>query len=100
MNFVVALYAAILFFVLSPNVLLRLPKKGSVKVVAAVHAVVFGVLLFFTTGLVSQLHMMLMNSLAPSHKEGLGEPCNPDMPDMGCGINEDCVNELCERKRE
>jgi hypothetical protein len=97
MNFVVALYAALLFFVLSPNVLLRLPKKGSTKVVAAVHAVVFGVLLFFTTGLVSQLHMMMMNSLAPSKKEGIvGNQCNSSNP---CGDNEDCVNDYCEAKR-
>ena len=94
MNFVVALYAAILFFVLSPNVLLRLPKKGSVKVVAAVHAVVFGLVLFFTNGLVSQLHMMLMNSLAPSKKEGIvGNKCNELNP---CGNGEDCLNNYCE----
>jgi hypothetical protein len=97
MNFVVALYAALLFFVLSPNVLLRLPKKGSVKVVAAVHAVVFGVLLFFTTGLVSQLHMMMMNSLAPSKKEGIaGESCTKT---DDCGNpDEVCMGGFCERK--
>lgn len=92
MNFVVALYAAILFFVLSPNVLLRLPKKGSVKVVAAVHAVVFGLLLFFTTGLVSQLHMMLMNSLAPSKKEGLGQTCKSS---NDCNGGEICNVDVC-----
>ena len=96
MNFVVALYAAILFFVLSPNVLLRLPKKGSTKVVAAVHAVVFGVLLFFTTGLVSQLHMMLMNSMMSSTKEGIvGNLCNPDSP---CADSEDCIDNKCVSK--
>ena len=91
MNFVVALYSAILFFILSPNVLLRLPKKGSVKVVAAVHAVVFGLLLFFTTGLVSQLHMMLMNSLAPSTKEGAGETCTAG----SCPEGEKCIDGTC-----
>jgi len=91
MNFVVALYAAILFFVLSPNVLLRLPKKGSVKVVAAVHAVVFGLLLFFTTGLVSQLHMMLMSSLAPITKEGAGETCTTG----SCSEGEKCIEGTC-----
>lgn len=92
MNFVVALYSAILFFILSPNVLLRLPKKGSTKVVAAVHAVVFGLLLFFTTGLVSQLHMMLMSSLAPpSRQEGLACTTKDD-----CAKGENCVNETCQ----
>jgi len=96
MNFVVALYAAILFFILSPNVLLRLPKKGSTKVVAAVHAVVFGLLLFFTTGLVSQLHMMLMSSLVPSKKEGLvGNECSATTP---CDEGEDCLNNACVAK--
>ena len=48
MNLVVALYSAILFFVLSPNVFLRLPRNGSKMVVAAVHALVFAVILYFT----------------------------------------------------
>jgi hypothetical protein len=92
MNFVVALYAAILFFILSPNVLLRLPRKGSTKVVAAVHAVVFGVLLFFTTGLVSQLHMMLMNSMMSSKKEGLGQTCTSS---NDCSGGEVCKGDIC-----
>lgn len=66
MNFAVALYAAILFFVLSPNVLLRLPPKGSTKVVAAVHAVVFGLVLLFTCKFVWQMSMGMM----PMKKEG------------------------------
>ena len=93
MNFVVALYAAILFFLLSPNVLLRLPKKGSVKVVAAVHAVVFGLLLFFTTGFVHQMTMMLSN-LMPVKKEGLGQECTSSNDCNGgevCGEDKKCM---------
>jgi hypothetical protein len=94
MNFVVALYAAILFFLLSPNVLLRLPKKGSVKVVAAVHAVVFGLLLFFTSRFVSQLSM-LMSNMMPSKKEGLaGESCTKR--DDCNGTNEACMEGTCQ----
>ena len=48
MNLVVALYSAILFFVLSPNVFLRLPRNGSKMVVTAVHALIFAVILYFT----------------------------------------------------
>jgi hypothetical protein len=48
MNLVVAVYSAILFFVLSPGVLLRLPSNGSKFVVAGVHALVFGIVLYFT----------------------------------------------------
>jgi hypothetical protein len=47
-HILMAVYAAILFFVLSPNVLLRLPPKGSTIVVAAVHALVFAVIFHFT----------------------------------------------------
>jgi hypothetical protein len=71
MNFVVALYAAILFFVLSPNVLLRLPPKGSTMVVAAVHAVVFGLVLLFTCKFVWQ---MSMGGMMPV-KEGVMNHC-------------------------
>jgi hypothetical protein len=48
MNIIVALYAAILFFILVPNVVLRLPPNGGKFTVAAVHALVFGIILYFT----------------------------------------------------
>jgi len=46
MNIVFIVLAVILFFVLSPGVLLRLPKKGALLTVTAVHTVVYGVLLW------------------------------------------------------
>ena len=52
MNLIVAIYSAILFFVLSPGVLLRLPSNGSKMTVAGVHAVVFAGILYFTAGFV------------------------------------------------
>jgi len=52
MNLVVAIYCAVLFFVLSPGVFLRLPQNGSKFMVAAVHAAVFGVILYFTQKMV------------------------------------------------
>jgi hypothetical protein len=52
MNLIVAIYSAILFFVLSPGVLLRLPSNGSKLTVAGVHAVVFAAALYFTAGYV------------------------------------------------
>jgi hypothetical protein len=48
MNVVVVLYLALLFFVLVPNVVLRLPPNGGKFTVAAVHALVFAVVVFFT----------------------------------------------------
>ena len=38
--------ASVLFFVLTPGVLLTLPRKSSKYIVAMVHAIVFGVVLF------------------------------------------------------
>jgi hypothetical protein len=47
-----SLYAAALFFVLTPGVLLRLPPNGGKFAVAAVHALVFAAVWHFTYKLV------------------------------------------------
>ena len=49
------LYIVFLFYVLSPNVLLRIPPNGSKHVVALVHAVVFAVVYYYTSGYVSAM---------------------------------------------
>jgi hypothetical protein len=77
MNVVVAIYAAILFFVLSPGILLSLPPKGSKMMVAATHAVVFAVVLYFTQKMVWRASMMMT---MPS-REGMG-PSLPPSPQM------------------
>jgi hypothetical protein len=48
MNLIVTLYTALLFFILTPNVLLRLPSKGSKMMVALVHSLVFALIFHFT----------------------------------------------------
>jgi hypothetical protein len=65
MSLLVSLYAAILFFVLVPGVLLSLPRKGSKYVVAAVHALVFGLIYHFTHKLVWRLGVSLEGFDAP-----------------------------------
>jgi hypothetical protein len=55
MNLYVTLYTALLFVVLTPGVLLTLPKGGSKLVVAATHALVFAVVYHFTHKLVWQV---------------------------------------------
>jgi hypothetical protein len=55
MNLNVAIFSGILFFVLSPNVFLRLPSNGSKITVAAFHAAIFGLIFFFTENIVSKL---------------------------------------------
>jgi len=44
----ILLYVAVLFFVLSPGVLVSLPSGGSKLTVAAVHALVFAIVFHFT----------------------------------------------------
>jgi hypothetical protein len=48
MNWIITIYIALLFFVLTPGVLLRLPAKSGKFVVAATHAVVFALVWHFT----------------------------------------------------
>ena len=48
MNVYMILYIAVLFFVLSPGVLLSLPMRGSLMQKAAVHAVVFAAVWHFS----------------------------------------------------
>ncbi len=48
MEYFVSLYVAVLFFVLTPGILLSLPPGGSKMVVALVHAVVFALVFQFT----------------------------------------------------
>jgi len=59
MNIIVALYSAILFFILTPAVVVRLPPNGGKFTVAAVHAIVFGAILYFTQHAVWEWSMTL-----------------------------------------
>lgn len=52
MNVWMSLFMAVLFVLLTPGVLLRLPPGGSKLVVAATHAVVFALVYHFTHKLV------------------------------------------------
>lgn len=54
-NFSSFIYLVFLFYVLSPNVLLRIPPTGSKHVVAFVHAVVFAVVYYYTSGYVNAM---------------------------------------------
>lgn len=56
-NWIMFVYIAVLFFLLTPNILLSLPPKGSKYVVAFVHALVFASVLCFTKDFVWNLSM-------------------------------------------
>ena len=66
MNWVVTIYVALLFFVLTPGILLSLPPKGSKMMVALTHAVVFAIVYHFTHKMVWQTSMSLSMPSAPS----------------------------------
>ena len=68
MSLVVSIYAAILFFLLTPAILVRLPPGGSKWTVAAVHAIVFAILFHFTHKFVWRLGARLegMDPTVPS----------------------------------
>lgn len=69
MNWLFSLYVAILFFILTPAVLLRIPKKGSKYTVAGVHAIVFAILLHFTGKFVWNVSMSM-----EGFREGVAAP--------------------------
>jgi hypothetical protein len=48
MNFLMLAYVALLFVLLTPGVLLRLPSKGTLLTVAIVHGIVFALVFHFT----------------------------------------------------
>jgi len=48
MNLLALVYSCILFIVISPNILFKIPSKGSKNIVAVTHAVLFGIVLYFT----------------------------------------------------
>lgn len=53
------IYVAVLFFVLTPGVLLTLPARSSKMVVAATHAVVFAVVFHLTHKMAWKLSLQL-----------------------------------------
>ena len=48
MNLLFSLYVLVLFFVLTPGILVTLPKNGSKMMVTAVHGAIFAAVLFLT----------------------------------------------------
>ena len=72
MNLYMALYLVFLFVVLTPGVLLRIPPKGSKLVVAAVHGIVFAVVLCLTYNLVS-------NASYVEHFQNVRDPKNCEL---------------------
>ncbi len=69
-------YAALLFIVLTPGVLLRLPMKGSKMTVALTHGAIFGVVWYFT-------HQMVLRASYEGFQEmepRLAKVATPSVP--------------------
>jgi len=58
-NWIMFGYVAVLFFLLTPDILLSLPPKGGKYVVALVHALVFAAVLCFTHKYVLSIAMSM-----------------------------------------
>ena len=48
MNIIFTFYVTILFFVLSPGVLVTLPPKSKKTIVVGTHAILFAIIFYFT----------------------------------------------------
>jgi hypothetical protein len=77
-SFSVTIYAAILFFLLSPGVLLSLPPKSSTMTKAAVHSLVFALIFYFTYGYVWRYF-----NPYPAHRENMTAPAAPKKKQEG-----------------
>ena len=71
MNSAVTIYSAILFFILTPNILVRLPPKSSKFVVAATHAVIFALVFHFTCKIVWKATSNMFEGFSEG-EEGMG----------------------------
>ena len=58
-NLFMVVYTAVLFYVLTPGILLSLPPRGSKMLVAATHAVVFALVYKFTHRMAWKFSMSL-----------------------------------------
>ena len=69
MSIAMFIYAFLLFFVLTPGVLLSLPPKGSKMVVAGVHALVFAIVWQITHKMVWKATSGLFESMSKYNTE-------------------------------
>lgn len=76
MSLLVILFSALLFFVLSPGILLRLPKNGDKFTVAGVHALVFALVF----GLTHKFVWRLGRRLRLEGMDGMNGNVNPLPP--------------------
>ena len=78
MNLVIAIYMVVLFFVLTPGILLTRPSGASKKMVALTHGIVFVAIWWLTHKYVWKLSLKLEGMTNPTKKsEGMVPSKNP-----------------------
>lgn len=70
MNFTVLVYSSILFFILSPNILFKVPSNGSKNIIAISHATLFGIVLYFTQPYIVHFSRRILEGLGSSSTTG------------------------------
>jgi hypothetical protein len=80
MHLLKTLYVVILFVLLTPGVLLRLPPKGSLLTVAIVHGLVFALIYHFTHRIVYTISLDGFEDAEPEMKKP--EEKKPEMFSM------------------
>jgi len=76
----ITIYAGILFFLLSPKVLLSLPPRGSKYVVALTHSIVFALAFYFTSPFIYNLLFATKEGYNPVTYQPNPETDNPSGP--------------------
>lgn len=66
MNVLMCVYVFVLFFVLTPGILVSLPPKGSKMIVAATHALVFSLLFCVTHKMVLKFTSGALEGMTPA----------------------------------
>jgi hypothetical protein len=79
MNWVVTIYAGLLFFLLSPKVLLSLPPRGNKYVVALTHSIVFAFVFYFTSCFING-RVVTKEGISPMTYQPNPEKDNPSGP--------------------
>jgi len=78
-DYLMTVFTALLFVVLTPGVLLTIPPKGSNLVVAVVHGLVFAL-----------LYHLLCKAVSAWKNEGFQSVCSAENPDGICPANYQC----------
>ena len=86
----VTVYVALLFFVLTPGILITLPPKGSKFVVGAVHALIFAFIFHLTHKLVWSV------TSGEGFKEGAKAKCKDDPPTAKCNSSNTNESQGCD----